>query len=126
MIADLRSLTRHHPGHYLAEDYNVPAYYLQRTISWQRWSGTLYFSYTPPGARHPLTNLAAYRAAISHHYFSLVILNFVDTARTDGEITADMQQTGNYQVVGVVPSSVSQYTIWAYEPLQQSESHGHR
>ena len=127
LTAQLRSLTRHYPGHYLAEDYDVPAYYLQSTISWQRWSSTWYFSYTSPGASHTLTGLAAYRAAINRHYFSLIIFNFIDTAQTDGEIIADMQQAGGYQVVAVVPSSVGQYTIWAYEPPQESESRdGHR
>ncbi len=127
VTAQLRSLTRQYPGHYLAEDYEVPAYYLEKTIPWQRWSSTGYFSYTPPGASHPLTGLDAYRAAINRHYFSLVIIDFVYTARTDGHIIADLQQTGSYQVAAVVPSSVGQYTIWAYEPPQESvSSDGHR
>ena len=127
LIAELNSLTRHYPGHYLAEDYDVPAYYLESTIPWQRWSSTWYFTYISPHASHPLTGLAAYRAAINSHYFSLIILDFVDTAQTDGDITADMQQAGSYKVVAVVPSSVGQYTIWAYAPPQQSVSgHGHR
>jgi hypothetical protein len=122
ITAQLRSLTRQYPGHYLAEDYDVPAYYLESTISWQRWSGTGYFSYTFPGASHTLTGLAAYGAAINRHYFSLIIIDFVDTTQTDNEIIADLQQTGSYQVVAVVPSSVGQYTIWAYEPPGESAS----
>ena len=45
----LGSLTRSHPGNYLAEDYDVPAYYLENEITWQRWSNTWYFTYTPRG-----------------------------------------------------------------------------
>jgi hypothetical protein len=127
MTADLLSLTHFYPGHYLAEDYYVPAYYLESTISWQRWSGTSDFSYTPPGAAHPLTGLAAYRAAISQHYFSLIVLDFEETTQTDNEIAADIQQSGSYRVVQVASSSVGQYTIWAYEQLQRSGSlHGRR
>jgi Dolichyl-phosphate-mannose-protein mannosyltransferase len=127
MISHLRALTRAHPGNYLAEDYNVPAYYLESTIPLQRWSGTSYFSFTPAGAARPLAGLAAYRAAISRHYFSLIILDFVDTVQTDGEILTDMHQAGGYRQVAIAPSSVGQYTIWAYEPLQPSaRSHGHR
>ena len=48
-IAHLRTLTRAYPGNYLAEDYDIPAYYLESSVSWQRWSDTWYFSYTPPG-----------------------------------------------------------------------------
>jgi 4-amino-4-deoxy-L-arabinose transferase-like glycosyltransferase len=127
MIADLRPLTRVHPGHYLAEDPGVPAYYLQNTVSWQQWSGTSYFSYSPPGTARPLTGLAAYRAAINRHYFSLVIFNFGDTAPTDFAITGYMRQAG-YRVIAEVPSSVGRYTIWAYEPQQQQLGplYGHR
>lgn len=120
MTTDLVSLTHAHPGNYLAEDDNVPAYYLESTISWQRWSDTSYFKYTPPGLGHPLAGLAAFQAAINRHYFSLIILNFGETVQTDGEIIADMDQAGGYTVVGVVPSSVGQYTIWAYEAPQRS------
>lgn len=120
LVSDLRSLTRHYPGHYLAEDYDVPAYYMENAIPWQQWSGTWYFSYIPKGATHPLTGLAAYRAAVAHHYFSLIILNFNDTTQADAEIITYMQQAGNYQVIDVAPSSVGQYTIWAYEPPKPS------
>jgi Dolichyl-phosphate-mannose-protein mannosyltransferase len=117
VIADLRSVTREHPGQYLAEDYDVPAYYLESTTSWQQWSGTWYFSYTPPGATRRLTGLTAYRAAIDHHYFSVVILDFEATSQTDYALQEDMTETGNYQVIKVVRSSVAQYTIWAYKPV---------
>lgn len=115
MAAELLSLAREHPGNYLAEDDPVPAYYLENAVPWQRWSDTAYFSYTPPGLRHPLTGLAAFEAAINRHYFSLIILDFSETVQTDGEIIADIDQTGDYQVVRVVPTPVGRYTIWAYE-----------
>lgn len=126
-IAQLRTLARAHPGNYLAEDYDIPAYYLESSVSWQQWSGTWYFSYTPPGARRPLTGAAAYRAAIARHYFSLVLLDFLATPGTDSQITTDVQQAGGYQIVAEVPSAFGHYTIWAYRPLQQSEPrHAHR
>ena len=59
---------------------------------------------------------------IAHHYFSLIILNFNDTTQADAKIIADMQQAGNYQVIDVVPSSVGQFTIWAYQPPKPSAS----
>jgi hypothetical protein len=111
MVAQLRSLTQAHPGHYLAEGYSVPAYYLESTTSWDLWSGTWYFSYQPPGAARPLTGMAAYHAAIKHHYFSLIMLNFRDTLRIDFYITADLNKEG-YKRIG----TAGRYTIWAYEP----------
>jgi hypothetical protein len=121
VIAQLRGLTRSYPGDYLAEDYDIPAYYLERSISWPRWSNTWYLSYTRPGTGQPLTGAAAYQAAIAQHHFSLVILDFLATPRTDGEIVAAMQQAGGYQVVAVVPSSFGQYTIWAHRPARPPE-----
>jgi len=120
MTAELLSLAREHPGNYLAEDDTVPAYYLENAVPWQRWSDTAFFEYTPPGLTHPLTGLAAFEAAINRHYFSLIILDFDETVQTDGEIIADIDQTGDYQVVRVVPTPVGRYTIWAYEVPRRS------
>ena len=77
-VHDLRRRSVPHPGHYLAEDYDVEAYYLRGEVPWQRWSSTYRFSYpgTPAGA-------PSYAAAFKRHYFSLVILDFGDTAATD-------------------------------------------
>ena len=93
-----------HPGNYLAEDYDVEAYYLRADVPWPRWSSTYYFSYpgAPPGA-------PSYEAAIAGHYFSLVILDFGDTATTDTQITADMRRAGGYYVL----ARAGRFTIWA-------------
>jgi len=100
----LRSAIQTHPGNYLAEDYDVEAYYLRAEVPWQRWSNTYYFSYRggSPGA-------PSYQTAINSHYFSLVILDFGDTAATDSQITADMRHTGGYYVL----AHAGQFTIWA-------------
>ena len=93
-----------HPGHYLAEDYDVEAYYLRGAVPWPRWSRTYHFRY--PGAR---AGAASYQAAISRHYFSLVILDFGDTAATDRAITAGMRRAGGYHVL----ARAGRFTIWA-------------
>ena len=51
----------------------------------------------------------SYEAAISSHYFSLVILDFGDTAATDSQITADMRHAGGYYVL----ARADRFTIWA-------------
>jgi 4-amino-4-deoxy-L-arabinose transferase-like glycosyltransferase len=104
VVAVLRPAIHSHPGNYLAEDYDVEAYYLRAEVPWQRWSSTYYFSY--PGA---LPGAPSYEAAINSHYFSLVILNFGDTAATDIQIAADMRHTGGYYVV----ARAGRFTIWA-------------
>ena len=118
VMTRLTALTRDYPGQYLAEDYDIPAYYLESSVPWPRWSDTWFFSYRVPGTRRSLTGAAAYRQAIDRHYFSLVLLDFGATPRLDSQITADLQQAGGYQIVAVMPSSSGQYTIWAHRPDQ--------
>ncbi len=120
VIANLQPLTRSHSGNYLAEDYDVPAYYLEDSIPWQRWFNTWYFTYAEPGTSHLLTGPAAYRAAIDDHYFSLIILDFGDTASMDKNITQDIRQSGDYRVIAEArywdKFGIGQFTIWAYQP----------
>jgi 4-amino-4-deoxy-L-arabinose transferase-like glycosyltransferase len=103
VVSALRSATHAHPGNYLAEDYDVEAYYLGN-VPWQRWSSTYHFRY--PGA---LPGAPSYKAAINSRYFSLVILNFGDTAVTDRLITADMRRAGGYYVL----IRDGRFTVWA-------------
>jgi 4-amino-4-deoxy-L-arabinose transferase-like glycosyltransferase len=116
----LRPAISSHPGRYLAEDYDVGAYYLRAEIPWQTWASTYYFSYqgAVPGA-------PSYQAAITRHYFSLVILDFGDTAAADAQITADMRRAGGYYVL----ARAGRFTIWASRapaPAPQSGRHrGH-
>ena len=120
VTADLRSITRDHPGNYLAEDYDVPAYYLENTIGWHRWSDTWFLEYQPPGATHPLGGPAAYQSAVRHHYFSLIILDFGDTAQLDNVITSAISQSGDYRVIAELPYwdkfGTGRFTVWAYQP----------
>jgi 4-amino-4-deoxy-L-arabinose transferase-like glycosyltransferase len=103
-VSTLRSAVRSHTGHYLAEDYDVEAYYLRTEVPWSRWASTYSFGYgqARPGA-------ASYQAAINSHYFSLIILDFGDTAATDSQITAAMRHAGGYFVL----ARAGQFTIWA-------------
>ena len=104
VVRVLSSAARSHPGHYLAEDYDVEAYYLRAEVPWPRWASTYFFRYRGmrPGA-------PSYAAAINRHYFSLVVLGFGDTAATDTQITADMHRAGGYYVL----ARAGEFTIWA-------------
>jgi hypothetical protein len=116
----LGPLTRAHPGNYLAEDYDVPAYYLKSEIPWQRWSNTWYFTYTPRGSTRPLIGIPAWQAAVLDHYFSLIVLDFGDTAGVDSFVTKAIHQSGDYHVIAEAPYwdsfGVGQFTVWAYQP----------
>jgi hypothetical protein len=114
-ITELQSATRDHPGNYLAEDYDVEAYYLRAEVPWQRWSSTYYFRY--PGS---VPGAASYQAAINRHYFSLVILNFGDTVAADREIVADMRNTGGYYVL----AHPGRFTVWAWRESARARQSG--
>jgi hypothetical protein len=131
VTAELRSITRAHPGNYLAEDYDVPAYYLESTIGWQRWSDTWFLDYQPPGAAHPLSGPAAYQSAVQHHYFALIILDFGDTAQLDNVITSAISKSGDYRVIAELPYwdkfGTGRFTVWAYQPpLRPKSGSAHR
>lgn len=120
VTAILRVLTVSHPGVYLAEDYDVAAYYLENSIAWNRWDDTWYFKYVQPPSFDPIYGSNAYRAAIAHHYFSLIILDFGDTAPMDKLITRYIRQSGRYHVIAEAPYwdkfGTGRFTIWAYQP----------
>jgi 4-amino-4-deoxy-L-arabinose transferase-like glycosyltransferase len=103
-VSVLRAAIRSHPGNYLAEDYDVEAYYLRAEVPWQRWTNTYYFRY-----QEALPGESSYEAAIDSHYFSLVILDFGDTSTTDTQIAADMRHAGAYYVL----ARAGQFTVWA-------------
>ena len=66
-------------------------------MRWNQWSDTWFFSYRLPGSSRTLTGLAAYQAAIQHHYFALIILDFGDTAATDQALTADIRDLSRHR-----------------------------
>ena len=74
---------------------------------------------------------AAYQAAIDNGYFSLIVLSFTDTPKTDAQIVADMRQAGTYHLVDAVPFhdafGTGHELVWAYEPHPASHqgTHGH-
>jgi hypothetical protein len=120
VATELASLTREHPGRYLTEDDDIPAYYLRNQVAWQQWYDTWYFAWRPPGGGRTLIDLPAYRAAILRHYFTLVILDFGDTATTDAAIKADLKEAGGYHLIAELPYwdrfGVGQFTVWQYQP----------
>jgi dolichyl-phosphate-mannose-protein mannosyltransferase len=107
VVRVLRTEAATHPGNYLAEDYDVEAYYLRGSVPWQRWTSTYYFKLPEVAA-----GAASYAAAIKGHYFALVILDFGDTAPTDRMIAADMTRAGGYDVL----ARTGDFTIWASQP----------
>ncbi len=49
LSVEVGQLARAYPGIYLAENYDVPGYYLDDQLPWQDWVSTWYFRYRAPG-----------------------------------------------------------------------------
>jgi hypothetical protein len=107
-------------GSYLAEDYDVPAYYLMRSVQWTQWSNTFYFGYTDPTTGQYLQNLPAYADAIRHRYFAVIALAFGDTDTIDQVIVHDISRYGGYRLAAVIPyadaSGKGAYKVWILAP----------
>jgi 4-amino-4-deoxy-L-arabinose transferase-like glycosyltransferase len=107
-------------GRYLAEDYDVPAYYLMHSVRWTQWSNTFNFSYTDPSTHQYLQNAPAYADAIRHRYFAVIALAFGDTDPTDQVIVHDISRYGGYRLAAVIPyadaSGPRAYKVWILAP----------
>jgi Dolichyl-phosphate-mannose-protein mannosyltransferase len=107
-------------GRYLAEDYDVPAYYLMGSVQWTQWSNTFYFGYTDPATGQYLQNAPAYADAIRHRYFAVIALAFGDTYTTDQVIVHDIGYDGGYRLAAVIPyadaSGQGAYKVWTLAP----------
>jgi hypothetical protein len=131
-IAILRPLADRGTGHLLVEDPSIAEYYLPAGRQWQRWSSTRNIV-LPSGAStgHPSAaagvvgagDPAVYARYLDRGYFSLVALNFTDTAALDKQLANQLHRNPFYSTVDVVPYGIEvppigqgTYVIWRYEP----------
>jgi hypothetical protein len=146
VTAELRALAAAHPGIYLTEDYVVPGFYLQDKLTWQAWQSTWFFHYRAPGTTNCVGGSAstaigasataaqateAFTEAVTHRYFALIILNFVDTPKLDQAITHAIASHNTYHVIAILryraKKLVGQYTVWAptsQPAVAEGEGHG--
>jgi hypothetical protein len=132
-IAILRPFVNHGNGRLLIEDPSIPEYYLKAGSQWQRWSSTRNI-YKPGGISTGGPSKSAgvvgpgdagtFASYILSGYFSIVALNFADTAALDHQIRADLKQNPRYRIVRVVPygflpdgKTPGTYVIWQYGPV---------
>jgi 4-amino-4-deoxy-L-arabinose transferase-like glycosyltransferase len=131
-IAILGPLVDHGTGRLLVEDPSVAEYYLPAGSQWERWSSTrniILPSGAPTGGPSSGEgvvgpgNAGTFATKIEEGYFSLIALNFSDTASLDQSIAADIHRNPHYQPIEVIPYGAGPpgpapgtYVIWRYEP----------
>jgi hypothetical protein len=110
----LRTQVRPVTGRYLAEEPEVPRYYLRGLIEPYQWSSTYYFEYAKGGRR--LTGVDAYRSAIADRYFDVIVLRYGPTAVLDYQIDGPLRMQNGYQLIARLPTHTSfgagHYWIW--------------
>ena len=120
LVAALRPMTRAGDFKYLAEEDEVPRYYLRDSTEPYEWLTTYFFSYTTKSGQQ-VDGLPAYQAAIADRYFDLVVLDFGPTAALDKQLTDILAQRGSgYHLAATVPAQTSHgtqnYYIWVPDP----------
>ncbi|NUR59512.1 MAG: hypothetical protein HOV87_12715 [Catenulispora sp.] len=116
MVDVVRPLVHEGHEHYLAEENEVPRYYLRDRTQPYEWFTTFFFSYTSKDGRQ-LTGVDAYRAALGDHYFALVILDHGPTSALDDQLDQTLKAAGSgYRLVAAVPGRTSHgpqvYEVW--------------
>ncbi len=102
-------------GRLLAEESEVPRYYLQNVVNFWQWNQLYWFYYTDKQGRH-LTGVAAYRAAIADGYFDLVILRYGPNLDVAHQIDSGLLHGTQYELISKLPFSTSfgtgAYWVW--------------
>jgi hypothetical protein len=117
MVDTIRPLVHDGNERYLAEENEVPRYYLRDKTQPYEWFTTFFFSYTTKQGQ-ALNGVDAYQAALKDHYFNLVILDHGPTSALDDQLDKTLSAKGSgYKLLAQVPGATSHgpqmYEIWA-------------
>ncbi|MGW3242839.1 ArnT family glycosyltransferase [Streptomyces sp. NPDC001070] len=102
-------------GRYLAEQSDIPAYYLRDETRWGQWQGTHDIDFTDRDGKHH-TGPDGFRRAVRAGWFDAIVLNGDATSSNDKAITDALHGNSRYRLVSVLPSTdaygSTTYRIW--------------
>lgn len=114
-------------GRVLAEEMEVPRYYLKNVMSFWQWNQLYWFYYTDAKGQH-LTGSDAYKAAIAEGYFDLVVLRYGPNAALDYDIDPGLKDGKRYDLIAKIPNSTfagpGTYWVWRRRSDVQPASGG--
>jgi hypothetical protein len=115
MVSDLKTQVRPITDRILAEEDEVPRYYLSNLTEPYQWYSTFSFTYTTKQGQ-VLNGVPAYEQAIADQYFALIVLRFGPTAGLDNTIDGPLMAQKGYTLIAKVPDSdeygTGYYYIW--------------
>ncbi|HTJ72845.1 MAG TPA: glycosyltransferase family 39 protein [Actinospica sp.] len=115
MVTDLKTQVRPVTDRILAEEDEVPRYYLSDLTQPYQWYSTFSFTYTTKKGQ-VLSGVPAYQQAIADQYFGLIVLRFGPTAALDNTIDPPLLAQKGYTLIAKVKDSdeygTGYYWIW--------------
>lgn len=102
LIRVLRTQVRPGTGRILAEEAEVPRYYLQDIVDFWQWNHLYWFEYDTPAGQH-LTGEAAYKAAIADGYWDIVELHYGANAKLAQAIDPGLRDGTRYELIAKLP-----------------------
>ncbi|MFF5006065.1 glycosyltransferase family 39 protein [Streptomyces phaeochromogenes] len=102
-------------GSYLAEEHEVPAYYLRDKTDYEQWQSTFGMDYKDKkGKQH--SGPDAYRAAVKDAKFDIIVLRGTVTPEVDQAVTDALRGNPHYRLAAVAPFTASrgpgEFRIW--------------
>lgn len=106
-------------GHYLADTYEVPMYYLRDKTEPGQWTSTYGIGYMDAkGVMHHGND--GYQLAIRDGYFDVVVLDGLAAPAVDKFIAAQVSKSPRYRLLGTIPFKLTSgggtYRIWVKNP----------
>lgn len=115
LIRVLRTQVRPGSGRILAEEAEVPRYYLQDIVAFWQWNHLYWFYYTDKDGNE-LQGVPAYKAAIAEGYFDVVLLRYGPNADVAEQIDDDLKAERGYELIARLPYYTTfgrgDYWIW--------------
>jgi 4-amino-4-deoxy-L-arabinose transferase-like glycosyltransferase len=115
MVQALQTQVRPVTGRILAEEVEVPRYYLDDITVPNQWFGTYSFYYVDKQGTM-LTGLPAYQQAIADRYFDVIVLRYGPTAGLDNQIDGPLKAGKGYTLIAKIPDQDAfgsgYYYIW--------------
>jgi hypothetical protein len=115
MVSVLQPLVHRGTQNYLVEDAAVAEYYIGgKKVAWTQWHDTTSCVWSQAGTT--VTGATACKDAIAADYYSVIVLDYAETPKTDAAISPTISTAG-YRLKGSysVPTSVGPrtYSVWA-------------
>jgi hypothetical protein len=114
MVTYLRTMVDH-KGRYLAEEQEVPAYYLRDVTGWNQWQNTYFMDYRDKAGKQ-YSGPDAFRQAVRDGWFDVIVMHGNVTPDTYRAVQEGLKGNTHYRLAAVFPyttsSGESAYRVW--------------